>query len=71
MLAESKSRTGHSHNLAPCSGFMLFARVDIDGRTGVMTVTPKNVDNLGAVDIAPQTDARGCSGQSLNPACQP
>ena len=42
-------------NLAPCFGLQFFGRVDIDGRTGVMTVTLKDVDdtNLWAVDLVP------------------
>jgi alkaline phosphatase D len=37
-----------------------FGRVEIDGRSEVMTVTLKDVDNrsLWSVDIAPQPDAR-------------
>jgi alkaline phosphatase D len=47
-------------NLAPCFGLQFFGRVDIDGRSGVMTVTLKDVDNrnLWAVDIPPEPDAR-------------
>ena len=47
-------------NLAPCFGLQFFGRVDIDGRTEVMTVTLKDVDNsdLWSVDIAPRPDAR-------------
>jgi alkaline phosphatase D len=47
-------------NLAPCFGMQFFGRVDIDGQSGVMTVTLKDVDNtsLWSVDIAPQMDAR-------------
>jgi alkaline phosphatase D len=47
-------------NLAPCFGMQFFGRVDIDGKSGVMTVTLKDVDNrdLWSVDIAPQPDAR-------------
>ena len=47
-------------NLAPCFGLQFFGRVDIDGRSGVMTVTWKDVDNrdLWSVDIEPQPDAR-------------
>jgi alkaline phosphatase D len=47
-------------NLAPCFGLQFFGRVDIDGRTGVMTVTLKDADNtdLWSVDIEPQPDAR-------------
>ena len=32
-------------NLAPCFGLQFFGRVDIDGRSEVMTVTLKDVDN--------------------------
>jgi alkaline phosphatase D len=47
-------------NLAPCFGLQFFGRVDVDGRSGVMTVTLKDVDNrdLWSVDIEPQPDAR-------------
>jgi alkaline phosphatase D len=47
-------------NLAPCFGLQFFGRVDIDGRSGIMTVTLKDVDNrdLWSVDIEPQPDAR-------------
>jgi alkaline phosphatase D len=47
-------------NVAPCFGLQFFGRVDIDGRTEVMTVTLKDVDNrdLWSVDIAPRPDAR-------------
>jgi alkaline phosphatase D len=47
-------------NLAPCFGLQFFGRVDIDGRSGVMTVTLKDVDNrdLWSVVIEPRPDAR-------------
>ncbi|GLR86445.1 alkaline phosphatase D family protein [Bradyrhizobium iriomotense] len=47
-------------NLAPCFGLQFFGRVDIDGRTEVMTVTLKDVDNrdLWSVDILPQPQVR-------------
>jgi alkaline phosphatase D len=47
-------------NLAPCFGLQFFGRVDIDGKSGVMTVTLKDVDNrdLWSVDILPRPDAR-------------
>jgi alkaline phosphatase D len=47
-------------NLAPCFGLQFFGRVDVDGRSEVMTVTLKDVDStsLWSVDIAPQPDAR-------------
>src|ERR1019366_2636057 len=47
-------------NLAPCFGLQFFGRVDIDGRTEVMTVTLKDIDNrnLWSVDIPPRPDAR-------------
>jgi alkaline phosphatase D len=53
-------QNGCSHeqgeNLAPCFGLQFFGRVDIDGRTEVMTVTLKDVDNrdLWSVDMVPQ-----------------
>jgi alkaline phosphatase D len=47
-------------NLAPCFGLQFFGRVDIDGRSGIMTVTLKDVDDraLWSVDIEPRQDAR-------------
>jgi alkaline phosphatase D len=47
-------------NLAPCYGMQFFGRVDIDGKTEVITVTLKDVDNrdLWSVDIEPRPDAR-------------
>jgi alkaline phosphatase D len=47
-------------NLAPCFGLQFFGRVDIDGRSGVMTVTLKDVADraLWSVDIEPRPDAR-------------
>jgi alkaline phosphatase D len=47
-------------NLAPCFGLQFFGRVDIDGKSGLMTVTLKDVDDrdLWSVDILPQPDAR-------------
>src|SRR5437588_532441 len=46
-------------NLAPCFGLQFFGRVDIEGRTGVMTVTLKDVDdtNLWSVDLPPAGEA--------------
>jgi alkaline phosphatase D len=51
---------GQGENLAPCFGLQFFGRVDIDGKSGVMTVTLKDVDNraLWSVDIVPRPDAR-------------
>jgi alkaline phosphatase D len=47
-------------NLAPCYGMQFFGCVDIDGKTEVMTVTLKDVDNrdLWSVDLEPLPDAR-------------
>ena len=47
-------------NLAPCFGLQFFGRVDIDGQSGSMTVTLKDVDDraLWSVDIEPRPDAR-------------
>jgi alkaline phosphatase D len=47
-------------NLAPCFGLQFFGRVDIDGKTEMMRVTLKDVDNrdLWSVDIEPRPDAR-------------
>ena len=47
-------------NLAPCFGLQFFGRVDIEGPSGIMTVTLKDVDDrsLWSVEIAPQPDAR-------------
>jgi alkaline phosphatase D len=42
-------------NLAPCFGLQFFGRVDIDGSTGVMTVTLKDVgdQDLWSMQIEP------------------
>jgi alkaline phosphatase D len=47
-------------NLAPCFGLQFFGRVDIDGQSGTMRVTLKDVDDraLWSVDIEPRPDAR-------------
>jgi alkaline phosphatase D len=47
-------------NLAPCFGLQFFGRVDIDGKTEVMRVTLKDVDDrdLWSIDIEPRPDAR-------------
>lgn len=47
-------------NLAPSFGLQFFGRVDIDGTSGVMRVTLKDVDNrdLWSVEIVPQPQAR-------------
>jgi alkaline phosphatase D len=47
-------------NLAPCFGLQFFGRVDIDGRSGIMTVTLKDVGDhdLWSVDIEPQPGPR-------------
>ena len=47
-------------NLAPCFGLQFFGRVDIDGKTGVMTVALKDVDDttLWSVDLVPLPDSR-------------
>jgi alkaline phosphatase D len=43
-------------NLAPCFGLQFFGRVDIDGQSGIMTVTLKDVGDraLWSVDIEPR-----------------
>jgi alkaline phosphatase D len=47
-------------NLAPCFGLQFFGRVEIDGRTEIMTVTLKDVGDrdLWSVEIEPQPRAR-------------
>jgi alkaline phosphatase D len=47
-------------NLAPCFGLQFFGCVDIDGLSGAMTVTLKDVDDsaLWSVTIVPRPDAR-------------
>jgi alkaline phosphatase D len=57
--------TEQGENLAPCFGLQFFGRVDIDGRSGIMTVTLKDVDNrdLWSVGLEPRPDAR--PGQML------
>jgi len=51
---------GQGDNLAPCFGLQFFGHVAIDGKTEVMTVTLKDVDDrdLWSVDIEPRPDAR-------------
>ena len=51
---------GEGENLAPCFGLQFFGRVDIDGKTEVMTVTLKDVSDtaLWSVDLVPSPDAR-------------
>ena len=52
-------------DLAPCFGLQFFGHVAIDGTTGVMTVTLKDVEDraLWAVEIAPRIE-RWSSGLS-------
>jgi alkaline phosphatase D len=52
--------TQQGENLAPCFGLQFFGRVDIDGQSGIMTVTLKDVDDraLWSIDIEPRPDAR-------------
>ena len=52
--------TQQGENLAPCFSLQFFGCVDIDGRSGIMTVTLKDVDDraLWSVDIEPRPDAR-------------
>jgi alkaline phosphatase D len=59
-MFEKGCSAGQGDNLAPCFGLQFFGRVDIDGRSGIMTVTLKDVDNrdLWSVDIVPRPDAR-------------
>jgi alkaline phosphatase D len=47
-------------NFAPCFGLQFSGRVDIGGKSEVMTVTLKHADNrdLWSVDISPKPDAR-------------
>jgi alkaline phosphatase D len=47
-------------NLAPCFGLQFFGRVDVDGQSGIMTVTLKDVDDraMWSVELAPRPDAR-------------
>ena len=56
-------------NLAPCFGLQFFGRADIDGQSGIMTVTLKDVDDraLWSIDIEPRPDARpgGILGQHI------
>ena len=51
-------------NLAPCYGLQFFGRVDIDGDSGVMTVTLKDVEDrtLWSLPIPPSMPARRCAG---------
>jgi phosphodiesterase/alkaline phosphatase D-like protein len=54
-------------NLAPCYGLQFFGRVDIDGQSGVMTVSLKDIDNrtLWSLPIAPSTPARAAVERAI------
>lgn len=47
-------------NLAPCFGLQFFGRVDLDGESGVMTVSLKDIDDrtLWSIPIAPKRRER-------------
>ena len=47
-------------NLAPCFGLQFFGRVDIDGQSGIMTVSLKDVEdrNLWSIPIEPKRPER-------------
>jgi alkaline phosphatase D len=54
-------------NLAPCYGLQFFGRVDIDGQTGVMTVSLKDVEDrtLWSLPIAPVGPARAALNRAI------
>ncbi len=62
-LFQKGCSAGQRNDLAPCFGLQFFGHVAIDGSTGVMTVTLKDVEDrsLWAVEIAPRV-ARWSSG---------
>jgi alkaline phosphatase D len=55
-----KGCSAEQDNLAPCFGLQFFGRVDIDGPSGVMTVTLKDVGDhdLWSVEIEPRPGSR-------------
>jgi alkaline phosphatase D len=54
-------------NLAPCFGLQFFGRVDIDGESGVMTVSLKDVEDrtLWSLPIAPAMPARAALDRAI------
>jgi alkaline phosphatase D len=54
-------------NLAPCYGLQFFGRVDIDGQSGVMTVSLKDVDDrtLWSLPIAPAIPERAALNRAI------
>lgn len=54
-------------NLAPCYGLQFFGRVDIDAKTGVMTVSLKDVEDrtLWSLPIAPVGPARALLDRAM------
>lgn len=54
-------------NLAPCFGLQFFGRVDIDGQSGVMTVSLKDVEDrtLWSLPIAPAMPARAALDRAI------
>ncbi|HMF20669.1 MAG TPA: alkaline phosphatase D family protein [Pseudolabrys sp.] len=55
VVFQSAASGEQGDNLAPCFGLQFFGRMAIDGATGLLTVTLKNVDNraLWSTDIEP------------------
>ena len=58
VLFQSAASREQGANLAPCFGLQFFGHVAIDGATGVMTVTLKNVDDraLWSIRLEPRSD---------------
>jgi alkaline phosphatase D len=59
-MYQNGCRAEQGENLAPCFGLQFFGHVGIDCKSGVMTVTLKDVDDrdLWSVDLPPEPDAR-------------
>jgi alkaline phosphatase D len=54
-------------NLAPCFGLQFFGRVDIDGQSGVMTVSLKDIDDrtLWSIPIEPKRQERAALSKAI------
>ena len=58
VIFQTASSREQGDNLAPCFGLQFFGHIAIDGTTGVLTVTLKNVDDrtLWSTTIEPKSD---------------
>ncbi|MFZ1951215.1 MAG: alkaline phosphatase D family protein, partial [Pseudolabrys sp.] len=58
VIFQTASSREQGDNLAPCFGLQFFGHVAVEGTTGVLTVTLKNVDDrtLWSTTIEPKSD---------------